>query len=165
MISSKIWLITNSPSLISVSDVKVSFWTLSNAAGSVILSCSSLSSMFVIDLEYLSVNTVIFFLVIASSLPSRTWLTADSPSSSFVSEVERGVLLVQQKMSDFFFVTYFITTCDLSFEIEDFIFSSYMYSKNVDKQPFSVTWHFMTKKVYHFFVVLKELACSFVCNV
>ena len=54
--------------------------------------CSSLSSMLVIEQEYLSVNNVVFFFDISSALSSRPWLTANSPSSSFVSDIERQVL-------------------------------------------------------------------------
>ena len=71
----------------------------SETAWSDIFSCSSLPSMFVIDLEHLSVKTVVFFQIfldISSPLPSRAWLITDS-SSRFFSDGIRWVILVQQK--------------------------------------------------------------------
>ena len=69
-----------------------SFSMFRDAGSCEILTCSSFSSMLVIELEYLSVNNVVFFFDISSALSSKTSLTANSPSSSFVSDIERQVL-------------------------------------------------------------------------
>ena len=79
----------------------VSFSMFSDAAGRDAILFFPFSTISVIS--QFSVNTVVFFLDISSALLPRTWSIADSASSSFVSDLERGVLLVQHKNKWYFF--------------------------------------------------------------